>query len=64
MNVTGTWALNWTLEVRMEPALVTVLASDRFEKPVIPLILPLKMLLASVTPAGTEPFELIVSAAR
>ena len=64
MKTTGTLALNWTLEVSVAPVLVTVEVRDTSVKPVIPLMLPLKTLLASVTPAATEPFEAIVVAAR
>jgi hypothetical protein len=63
MNMTGTVAVKVTVEANTLPVLVTVLVRLVTVRPVIPFILPLKTLLASVTAAVTEPSPLIAAAA-
>src|SRR5262249_52999077 len=62
-NIVGTLAVNCTVEVTVPFDLATVTLSDKPLHPLLSAISPLKMLVASVTPAGIGPSCVMVVAA-
>src|SRR3954469_16003882 len=64
MNVVGIVAENCTLDVTVPELLTTDTVRLSTVKPVWPAMLPLKMLVASATPAAIGPSDVIDPAAR